>query len=172
MSKELYTTKIFYCSCLGFYVNEILNADVRGYKEILNTILFDETAPEHVLSTRLEKNTRGVIVCLVHLDQFLVTKTKCFCAAESGFWFDELNRGYCFSCVKHYLKKMAGLFKYKVFNNECFFSPGVCFYCLFVSSFLTEKCSKNSSYVIAFCKLIMNANFGQFKGMCLQHFDK
>ena len=67
---------------------------------------------------------------------------------------------------------MAGLFKYKVFNNECFFSPGVCFYCRFVSSFLTEKCSKNSSCVIAFWKLIMNANFGQFKGMCLQHFDK
>ena len=102
ISQEFYHRKVFYCSCLGFYINEVLNPDVHEYKEILNTILYNQTAPEHLLSARTEQNTSSVTVCSVHLEQFLVSETKYLCAAEGGFWFDELGRGYCFSCVKHF----------------------------------------------------------------------
>ena len=53
-------------------------------------------APEHVFSARVEQNTSGIIVCSLHFEQFLVSETKYLCAAEDGFWFDELDRGYCY----------------------------------------------------------------------------
>ena len=37
-------------------------SNICEYKEILNTILFDKTAPENVFSARVEQNTSGVIV--------------------------------------------------------------------------------------------------------------
>ena len=37
-------------------------SNICEYKEILNTILFDKTAPENVFSARVEQNTGGVIV--------------------------------------------------------------------------------------------------------------
>ena len=42
-------------------------------------------APENVFSTRTEQNTSGIIVCLVHLEQYLVSETKYLYAADDRF---------------------------------------------------------------------------------------
>ena len=39
-------------------------------------------APENVFSTRTEQNTSGIIVCLVHLEQYLVKKMVQNCRYE------------------------------------------------------------------------------------------
>ena len=96
MSQEIYPRKFYYCSCFDFFINEIFNSDVCKYSEILETILYRKMAPEHVFSARVEQNTSGIIVCSLHFEQFLVSETKYLCAAEDGFWFDELDRGYCY----------------------------------------------------------------------------
>lgn len=75
-------------------------------------------APENVFSTRTEQNTSGIIVCLVHLEQYLVSETKYLYAADGRFRIEQLDRGYRYSCIKHYLKKMVQNCRYEVFNNE------------------------------------------------------
>ena len=51
MLPEFYLRKVFYCSCLGFFINEILNSDVRKYSETLDIILYNKMTPEYVFST-------------------------------------------------------------------------------------------------------------------------
>ena len=53
MSKQFYLRNVFFSSCFGFYINETLNSDVREFKEILNRILYNKTATEHVFSARV-----------------------------------------------------------------------------------------------------------------------
>ena len=121
---------------------------VCKYSETLDIILYNKMAPEYVFSAWTEQHTSRVIVCSVHFEQFLVRKAKYSCAADGGFWFEELDRDYCYSCIKHYLKKMAQNCRYKVLNNEWFFSFGVCFllsFCIIVFNTLREEsiCGKN-----------------------------
>ena len=91
MSQEFYPRKVFYCLCLGFFINEIFNSDVRKYSEILETTLYSNMVPEDVFSTRVEQNTSGIIAFSSHFEQFLVSETKYLCAVEGGFWFEELD---------------------------------------------------------------------------------
>ena len=85
MSQEFYPRKVFYYSCLGFFINQIFNSDVHKNSDILHIILYSKMAPEHVFRTRTEQNTSAIIVCLVHPEQYLFSETKYLYAGDGRF---------------------------------------------------------------------------------------
>ena len=51
-------------------------------------------ASEQFFSARVEQKTTGIMVCALHLEQFLVAGTKYLCTsnAEVNFWFEGLDK--------------------------------------------------------------------------------
>ena len=79
----------------------------ESIREILKAILYNKTMMEHLLSAQTEQKQSKFVVCSYHLECFLVEETKYQRATEGGFLFEELDRDYCFNCIKYYLKKMT-----------------------------------------------------------------
>ena len=117
MSQEFYPRKVFCCSCLASYINELFNVDVREYSRILKAILYNKKIPKPQNSAWTEQKQSRIIVCSYHLERFFGRENKYQCASKSegGFWFEEIDRGYCYNCIKHYLKEMTKNCSYKIF---------------------------------------------------------
>ena len=65
---EFYPRKVFRCACLASFVNEIFNADIREYSQIIKAILYYKMVLEPVLSTQVEQKTSRVMVYALHLE--------------------------------------------------------------------------------------------------------
>ena len=65
---EFYRRKVFHCACLASFVNEIFNADIGEYSQIIKAILYYKMVPEPVLSTQVEQKTSGIMVYALHLE--------------------------------------------------------------------------------------------------------
>ena len=72
------------------FVNEILSAHIQEYSPILK-----ERGTGFYCSSSTK--TSGIMVCALHLEQFLVAKRKYLCTsnAEGDFWFEGLGRLKC-----------------------------------------------------------------------------
>ena len=96
---NFYPTKVYRCPYLTYLSNQIYDADIREYSQILKNCKMTEM---QIYITRVENNS------------FMHFRKKGDVLSES------LNRRYCKSCIRHYMKEMYKIYPYRVFYKRFF----------------------------------------------------
>ena len=114
---DFYPKHVYCCPCLARLFEKIYTKYVvREYLQILQSI----ESPPKVFTTPLA-NDNCIIVCVIHLEHFLLAETVFECTSEEGerrdYWFEGLQKRYCKSCIKQYIRKISTFYPFKVFNE-------------------------------------------------------
>ena len=142
--KNFFPKKVYHCPCLTYVINQIYDADIRSYTEILLAIS-NYSQGGQVFT--LKDKTNCLIMCQAHIIITMLSKVK-------------------YGCI-HKVKKICYLkaCKNAIVNHVSDITATICvvhvhlqflFNLLYflVASFSIKKCSKNSKCVIVFWILL------------------
>ena len=115
--KNFFPKKVYHCPCLTYVINQIYDADIRSYTDILLAIS-NYCQRGQVFTLCIKDKTNCLIMCQAHIIKTMLSKVKygCTSRSEKDLLFESLQKCYCKSCVRHYCNNMCSICSFTVFN--------------------------------------------------------
>lgn len=109
--ESFFPERVYHCPCLKHTKDEIFNADIRSYSEIILAISECFQSDTHVLWLRVEEKTNCLFSCQPHLVLALLSKARFDCTflSKKDLIFDCLRKRHCKSGVRHYWQKLCNI---------------------------------------------------------------
>ena len=115
----MFPKKVYHCSCLMKFVNEMKNLlinDIDGISCFLKEIEKNEVISK-IYCVKIRNQDDLMILCENHLILSILASAKYNRSAEEGeVLIEKVNRRFCKSCVRSCCSKMTKVFVYKNFN--------------------------------------------------------
>ena len=93
-----------------------------NYAEILDPLSIYKSESTLVFTTCGENKESCFLMCNQHMSLILHDKANYDCPSESNddFLFAELNKRYCKSYIKLYMRKICDILPFNIFNEQFF----------------------------------------------------